>query len=101
MIVAEESYETTEPTVASQVIKLKAAGADIFYNVTTPKFAAQAIRKIAELDWKPVHILNNVSNSVGAVLTPAGVENSIGLISTAYHKDPTDARWKDDPAYLA
>lgn len=101
MIVAEESYETTEPTVASQVIKLKAAGADVFYNVTTPKFAAQAIRKIAELDWKPVHILNNVSNSVGAVLTPAGVENSVGLISTAYHKDPTDQRWKDDPAYLA
>lgn len=99
MIVAEESYETTEPTIDSQIIKLKSSGADVFFNVTTPKFAAQAIRKIAELGWKPTHFLNNVSNSVGSVMNPAGADNGVGIISTFYTKDPTDPQWKDDAAY--
>lgn len=101
MIVAEESYEVTEPTIDSQIIKLKSSGADVFYNVTTPKFAAQAIRKIAELGWKPTHFLNNVSNSVGSVMNPAGPENGLGIISTFYTKDPTDPQWSDDAAYKA
>lgn len=96
MIVAEASYEVTDPTVDSQIVTLKASGADTFYNVTTPKFAAQAIRKVADLGWKPLHILNNVSSSVGSVLTPAGLDKSVGLISAAYFKDPTDPQWKDD-----
>ncbi|WP_407177143.1 ABC transporter substrate-binding protein [Bradyrhizobium sp. STM 3562] len=96
MIVAEESYETTEPTIDSHIVTLKASGADIFFNVTTPKFAAQAIRKIAEIGWKPVHFLNNVSVSIGSVMKPAGFENDQGIISSAYLKDPTDPQWKDD-----
>jgi branched-chain amino acid transport system substrate-binding protein len=99
MIVAEESYETTEPTIASQIIKLKASGADVLFNVTTPKFAAQAIRKAAELEWKPTHFLNNVSNSVGSVMNPAGAENGIGIISSFYTKDPTDPQWQSDAGY--
>jgi branched-chain amino acid transport system substrate-binding protein len=99
MIVAEESYETTEPTIASQIIKLKASGADVLFNVTTPKFAAQAIRKVAELEWKPTHFLNNVSNSVGSVMNPAGAENGIGIISSFYTKDPTDPQWQSDAGY--
>ena len=99
MIVAELPYEAADPTIDSQIINLKASGADIFYNVTIPKFAAQAIRKAAEIGWKPVHLLNGVSNSVASVLTPAGLENSRGVITTAYYKDPTDPTWKDDPAY--
>ena len=98
-IVAEVPYEATDPTVDSQVINLKASGADIVFNVATPKFAAQAIKKIAELRWNPVHLLNNVSNSVGSVLKPAGFDNAKGVLSTAYLKDPTDPTWKDDPAY--
>jgi branched-chain amino acid transport system substrate-binding protein len=98
-IVAEAPYETTDATVDSQIINLKASGADIVFNVATPKFAAQAIKKIAELGWKPVHLLNNISNSVGSVLKPAGFDNAKGVLSTAYSKDPTDATWKDDPAY--
>jgi branched-chain amino acid transport system substrate-binding protein len=98
-IVAEAPYETTDATVDSQIINLKASGADIVFNVATPKFAAQAIKKIAELGWKPVHLLNNVSNSVGSVLKPAGFDNAKGVLSTAYLKDPTDPTWKDDPAY--
>jgi branched-chain amino acid transport system substrate-binding protein len=98
-IVAEVPYEATDPTVDSQVINLKASGADIVFNVATPKFAAQAIKKIAELGWKPVHLLNNVSNSVGSVLKPAGFDNAKGVLTTAYLKDPTDPTWKDDPAY--
>jgi branched-chain amino acid transport system substrate-binding protein len=101
MIVAEAPYETSDPTVDSQIVKLKAAGVDIFFNVATPKFAAQAIKKVAELGWKPVHFLNNVSASVGAVLKPAGLDNSTGLLSTQYLKDPTDQAWKDDPGYKA
>jgi branched-chain amino acid transport system substrate-binding protein len=98
-IVAEAPYEATDPTVDSQIINLKASGADIVFNVATPKFAAQAIKKVAELGWKPVHLLNNVSNSVGSVLKPAGLDNAKGVLSTAYLKDPTDPTWKDDPAY--
>ncbi len=97
-IVSELPYETTDPTVDSQIINLKASGADVFYNVTTPKFAAQAIRKMAEIGWKPVHLLNNVSVSVGSVIKPAGMENAQGILSTAYIKDPTDPTWKDDAA---
>jgi branched-chain amino acid transport system substrate-binding protein len=98
-IVSEQPYETTDPTVDSQMINLKASGADVFFNVTTPKFAAQAIKKAAEIEWKPLHLLNNVSASVATVLKPAGFENSQGILSTAYYKDPTDPTWKDDPAY--
>jgi branched-chain amino acid transport system substrate-binding protein len=101
MIVAEVPYETSDPTVDSQIVKIKASGADIFFNVATPKFAAQAIKKIAELGWKPVHILNNVSNSVGSVLAPAGLENSKDVLSTNYRKDATDPTWKDDPGLKA
>jgi branched-chain amino acid transport system substrate-binding protein len=99
MIVSELPYETSDPTVDSQVVSLKASGADVFYNVTTPKFAAQAIRKAADLGWKPLHLLNSVSNSVGSVLKPAGLDASKEILTTAYLKDPTDSTWKDDPAY--
>src|SRR5262249_10560007 len=98
-IVSELSYETSEPTIDSQIITLQSSGADVFFNVTTPKFAAQAIIKAAELGWKPLHILNNVSASVGAVLKPAGLENSKDILPTAYLKDPTDPQWKDDPPF--
>ena len=94
MIVAKVSYEVTDPTVDSQIVSLKGSGADTFFNVTTPKFAAQAIKKAAEIGWKPTHYLNNVSASVGTTLTPAGLENSVGLITTAYMKDPTDPQWQ-------
>ena len=97
MIVAEASYEVSEPTVDSQVVQLQGSGADVFVNITTPKFAAQAIRKAFDIGWKPVQYLNNVSVGVGSVLTPAGLDKSVGLISTAYLKDPTDSQWASDP----
>jgi len=96
MIVSKVSYEVTDPTVDSQMVSLKASGADTFFNVTTPKFAAQAIKKAADIGWKPTHYLNNVSSSVGSVLTPAGLENSVGIITTQYGKDPTDPQWAND-----
>jgi branched-chain amino acid transport system substrate-binding protein len=96
MIVAEAPYETSDPTVDSQMINLKASGADTFFNVTTPKFAAQAIKKAAEIGWKPLHLLNNVSQSVGSVLKPAGLENAKDILSTYYLKDSTDPQWKDN-----
>jgi ABC-type branched-subunit amino acid transport system substrate-binding protein len=96
MIVAEESFETTEPTVDNHIVKLKSTGADVFFDVATPKFAAQAIKKIAEIEWKPLHILNNVSASVGSVIKPAGYENSQGIISAAYVKDVSDPQWDND-----
>lgn len=99
MIVAEVPYETSDPTIDSQMIKLKDSGADVLVTIATPKFAAQSIRKVAELDWHPVHIVNNVSQSVGGVLKPAGLDNATGVLSTGYLKDPTDPQWKDDPAY--
>jgi branched-chain amino acid transport system substrate-binding protein len=97
MIVAEESYETTEPSIDSHIVKLKSTGADVFLSITTPKFAAQAIKKLSELQWKPMHIVANVSASVGSVLQPAGFENAQGLLSATYVKDGVDPQWKDDP----
>jgi branched-chain amino acid transport system substrate-binding protein len=97
MIVAEESYETTEPSIDSHIVKLKASGADVFVSITTPKFAAQAIKKLAEIDWHPMHVLSNVSASVGGVLQPAGFENSQGILSAAYAKDGADPQWDNDP----
>jgi branched-chain amino acid transport system substrate-binding protein len=101
MIVSEVSYEVADPTVDSQMVQLQASGADTFFNITTPKFAAQAIRKAYDSGWKPTHYLNNVSNSIGSVLKPAGLDKSVGLISTFYLKDPADPQWKDDPAVKA
>ncbi|WP_291684738.1 ABC transporter substrate-binding protein [Bradyrhizobium sp.] len=98
MIIAEESYETTEPTIDSHIVKLKSTGADVFVNITTPKFAAQAIKKIAEIEWKPLHFLNNVSNSIGSVIKPAGYQNAQEIISAAYLKDVTDPQWANDAA---
>ncbi|MGH8766415.1 MAG: ABC transporter substrate-binding protein [Burkholderiales bacterium] len=98
MIVKEVSYETSDPSVDSQIVQLQASGADTFFNVTTPKFAAHAIRKAYDIGWKPRHYLNNVSSSIASVLKPAGLEKSVGLISTLYLKDPNDPQWKDDPA---
>jgi branched-chain amino acid transport system substrate-binding protein len=98
MIIAEEAYEVTQPTIDSSIVKLKSLGANVFFNVTTPKFAAQAIKKMAEIEWKPAHFLNNVSVSIGSVMKPAGFENGQGIISSIYLKDPTDPQWKDDPA---
>src|SRR4051812_7642629 len=97
MIVMEESYETTEPSVDNHIVKLKSTNADIFVNITTPKFAAQAIKKMGEIQWKPMHFLNNVSASVGSVIKPAGYENSQDIISAAYLKDASDKQWDNDP----
>ncbi|HXQ07970.1 MAG TPA: ABC transporter substrate-binding protein [Bradyrhizobium sp.] len=97
MIIAEESFETTEPTIDNHIVKLKSTGADVFVNITTPKFAAQAIKKVAEIEWKPLHILNNVAASVGSVIKPAGYENAQGIISAAYLKDASDPQWDNDP----
>jgi len=99
LIVMEASYEVTDPTVDSQIVSLQASGADVFYDVTIPKFAAQAIRKTYEVGWKPLHLLNSVSASVSSVLRPAGVEKSVGVISLLYFKDPTDPQWHSDKAY--
>jgi branched-chain amino acid transport system substrate-binding protein len=97
MIVAETSYEVSDPTIDSQILKLKSAGADLLFSASTPKFAAQTIKKNAELGWKPVHILDINATSVGAVMQPAGLEASKGVISVNYGKDPLDPTWKDDP----
>jgi ABC-type branched-subunit amino acid transport system substrate-binding protein len=97
MIVAEESFETSEPTIDSHIVKLKATNADVFIDIATPKFAAQAIKKIAEVGWKPMHFLNNVSASVGSVIKPAGFENAQDIISAAYLKDASDKQWDNDP----
>jgi branched-chain amino acid transport system substrate-binding protein len=98
MIVAELPYEPTDPTVDRQIVTLKTMGADIFFNEASPKFAAQAIKRAAEIGWKPVQFLASISNSVGSVLKPAGLEASTGILSTNYLKDATDPTWKDDPA---
>jgi branched-chain amino acid transport system substrate-binding protein len=97
MIIAEKSYETTNPTIDSLVVALKSERADIFISITTPKFAAQSIKKVAELGWKPLFLLNSVGASTGTVMKPAGLENSQGIISATYAKDPTDPQWEDDP----
>jgi branched-chain amino acid transport system substrate-binding protein len=96
MIVAKVSYETSDPTIDSQIVQLQGSGANVFLNITTPKFGAMAIRKAYDIGWKPVHYVNNVAASIGAVLVPAGLEKSIGLISTQYLKDSQDSAWKDD-----
>ncbi|SEC81375.1 ABC-type branched-chain amino acid transport system, substrate-binding protein [Bradyrhizobium erythrophlei] len=98
LIVVESSYETTSPTVDSQIVQIKGANPDIFVNIATPKFAAQAIKKAAELDWHPVQFLTNVSVSIGGVMKPAGYEASQDILSTQYLKDPADHEWKNDPA---
>nr|HET7858562.1 ABC transporter substrate-binding protein [Caldimonas sp.] len=100
MIVSKTSYEVTDPTVDSQILTMQGSGADTFINITTPKFAAQAIRKAWDSGWKPLHIVNNVGASVGSVLVPAGLDKSTGLLTMQYYKDPNDPQWKDDPAML-
>jgi branched-chain amino acid transport system substrate-binding protein len=97
MIIAEESYETSEPTIDSHIVKLKASGADVVISITTPKFAAQAIRKIAEMGWKVMQIVSSVSGSVGGVMKPVGFENAQGVLSADYAKDAADPQWDNDP----
>jgi branched-chain amino acid transport system substrate-binding protein len=99
LVVVEASYETQDPTVDSQVISMKAAGCEVFVNTAIPKFAAQAIRRVVEIEWKPLQILSSIGNSVAATLKPAGLENAKGLVSDFYLKDPTDPRWKDDEGF--
>ncbi|UEM11888.1 ABC transporter substrate-binding protein [Bradyrhizobium barranii subsp. barranii] len=96
MIVLEDGYDTSEPAIDEHVVKLKASGADVFLSITTPKFAAQAIKKAAEINWHPVHIISNVSASVGGVLEPAGLEISQGILSASYTKDGSDPQWNAD-----
>ncbi|MCK1746179.1 ABC transporter substrate-binding protein [Bradyrhizobium sp. 139] len=96
MIVLEDGYDTSEPAIDEHVVKLKASGADVFISITTPKFAAQAIKKAAEINWHPVHIISNVSASVGGVLEPAGLEISQGILSASYTKDGSDPQWNAD-----
>jgi branched-chain amino acid transport system substrate-binding protein len=100
-IVQVATYETADPTVDSQIIALKNSGANVFFNITIPKYAAQAIKKAAEIGWKPAHYLNNVSSSVGGVIEPAGFENSQGILTAAYIKDPTDPQWAKDADMIA
>jgi ABC-type branched-subunit amino acid transport system substrate-binding protein len=97
MIVAEASYEVSDPTVDSQIVTLKSSGADVMFTIATPKFAAQSIRKVYDIGWKPLHFINNVASSVGSVLTPAGLDKSTGLITALYLKDPLDSLWAKDP----
>ncbi|HYA07009.1 MAG TPA: ABC transporter substrate-binding protein [Xanthobacteraceae bacterium] len=99
MIVATESYETTDPTVDSQVAALQGSGADVLLTAAIPKFAALTIRKVYDIGWKPTHFMTNVSSSVGSVMKPAGFEKCIGIISAAYGKDPTDPQWQNTPEY--
>jgi len=99
MILAEVTYESTDPTVDSQIVSLQATGADTFFNVSSPKFAAQAIRRAYDVGWKPRQYLTSGSSSVAAVLQPAGLEKSVGIISAAYIKDPTDRQWQSDQSY--
>jgi ABC-type branched-subunit amino acid transport system substrate-binding protein len=96
IIVAEESYETSEPTIDSHIIKLKGTGADVLVNISTPKFAAQAIKKMHVIGWKPMHLMTDVSISIGAVMKPAGFEAGEGVLSAGYLKDASDPQWKDD-----
>lgn len=101
LIVQLATYEVTDPTVDSQMIQLKNSGANVFFNITIPKFAAQAIKKAAEIEWKPVHYLNNVSSSFASVLKPAGIEASQGIILALYRKDVTDPQWQGSPDVAA
>jgi branched-chain amino acid transport system substrate-binding protein len=99
MIVASQSYETTDPTVDSQIVALQASGADVLLTAAIPKFAAQATRKVYDIGWKPTHFLTNVSVSVKQVIQPAGPEKAVGVISAAFFKEPTDPHWQDTPEY--
>jgi branched-chain amino acid transport system substrate-binding protein len=98
-IIAAYPYETSDPTVDSQIVALKASGADVFYDVTTPKFASQAIKKVSEIGWKPVHLLNSISRSIGGVIKPVGFDNAQGILTAGYSKDATDPAWADDPEF--
>jgi len=100
MIISKVSYEVTDPTIDSQMVQMKASGADTFFNITIPKFAAMAIKKAAEIGWKPTHYLNSVSNSVGATMIPAGLENGVGIITGLYWKEPEDPDFANDKAIL-
>ena len=99
LVVVEASYETTDATVESQIVEMKGAGCEVIVNTAIPKFAAQAIRKAAEMEWKPLHVLSSIGNSVVATLKPAGLDKSVGIVSDFYLKDPTDPQWKDDAGY--
>ena len=99
MIVATQSYETTDPTVDSQIVALQGSAADVLLTAAIPKFAAQAIRKVYDIGWKPTHFLNSVANSVGTVMKPAGLEKGVDIISTAFVKDPTDSQWQSTSEY--
>jgi branched-chain amino acid transport system substrate-binding protein len=99
MIVATQSYETTDPTVDSQIVALHTSGADVLLTAAIPKFAAQAIRKIYDIGWRPTHFLTSVSNSVGTVMKTAGSEKGVGVISAAFVKDPTDPQWQNTTEY--
>jgi branched-chain amino acid transport system substrate-binding protein len=99
MIVATQSYETTDPTIDSQVVALQGSGADVLLTAAIPKFAAQTVRKVYDIGWRPTHFLNSVGNSVGLVMKPAGLEKGVGIISASYYKDPTDPQWQDTPEY--
>lgn len=100
MLVAEASYESADPTVDSQILALRASGADTLINFAMAKHASQAIKKMAQLEWKPLHIVYSGSATIGAVLEPAGLENSVGIVSVSYYKEPADPQWKDDPEVL-
>ena len=99
MIISKLSYEATDPTIDSQMVSLKASGADTFFNITIPKFAAQAIKKAAEIGWKPTHYLNGVSSSVASVIIPAGAANAVDVMTAFYLKDPTDTQWQSSKEY--
>jgi branched-chain amino acid transport system substrate-binding protein len=99
MIVAEASYEVTDATIDSQIVSLKASGADTLFNFSTPKFAAQAIRRVYDIGWKPLQFVGNPASSVGTVLKPAGLERAVGIVSANFQKDPTDRHWQDDPGF--
>jgi branched-chain amino acid transport system substrate-binding protein len=99
LVVAKQSYETTDAIVHSQIVLLEKSGANVLLTIAIPKFAAQAIRKIDDIGWKPTHILSNVSSSVGLVMRPAGLDKSVGIISATYVKDPTDRQWQNTPEY--
>ena len=100
MVVADATYEVTDPTVDSQILQIKNSGATLFMNITTPKFSAQSIKKVAEIGWKPIHYLVSVGASVGAVMRPAGIENAQGIVTAQFAKDVTDPRWATAPDYL-
>ncbi|MGO8920220.1 MAG: ABC transporter substrate-binding protein [Stellaceae bacterium] len=101
MVVGEASYEVTDPDVDSQIVTLESTGADVLVDIALPKAAAQSIRKVYDIGWRPLFILDSVGSAVGAVLQPAGLEKSVGIITARYYKDPTDPQWRDDPAYRA